>query len=267
VRPKQDPTLPEARQILFSLNDAGRQPPPPDDVDLADSCERVVHALNHLYPAGDPASEAKFRLNYHDVFGLAGLALEKEHGFDTATSKKQLDRIKRNIVEDEGPRIKNSNIKVQLHWAAWISFPVFGAFLLFSLLPDNGNLGWLKQLGANRATLANFMLLWVGCCLGVCLSYALRTQELTLEDLVTPDSDFLTPAIRLGLTGTLAMLLVMLSMLDIVDLTIAKSKLSDIADPNHQMFAFIVGTVCGIAEKLLPTKFMTATKDLVGGIK
>jgi hypothetical protein len=268
TRPKQDPSRPEARQITFTPNDAGKQPPPSDQMDLASDVNRVIHALNHLYPPGDPTSEANFRFFYRSVFGVAQLALEKEKGFDAKTAQTQLDIIKKDIVDDEGPRVKSANIKMQLKWAAWIAIPFGAAYLLLSHVPDNGYIGrWLGELGAKRAAVANFMLLWVGCFLGVCLSYALRTTKLTIEDLVNPESDYLTPAIRLLLTGTLTMLLVMLSMLDIVDVSIASHKLSSIANPDSQMLAFVLGVIFGIGEKLLPATIMAKTKDLVGSIK
>ncbi len=271
VRPTQDSSNPQARQIVFTLNPLGKQPPPSDQMELYAGFERVIHALNHLYPVGDPAAEAKFRLFYRTVFGLAQLSLEADEavgGFSADTARKNLDAVNKDIVDDEAPRVKNANIKEQLRWALWIAIPAALAYMVLSHVPDAGNLGgWLKELGASRATVANFMLLWVGCCLGVSLSYALRKPEFTLEDLVTPESDFLTPAIRVALTGTLTMLLVMFSVLGIADVKVASHSLSDVANPNEQMLAFVVGVICGIGEKLLSGTVMAKTKSLLGSIK
>lgn len=271
VRPNQDPSDSKARQIVFTPNPAGKQPPPNDQMELYAGFERVIHALNHLYPAGEPASEAKFRLLYHTVFGLAQLALEADEahgGLGVDAAKKALEAVQKDIVDDEAPRVKNANIREQLRWALWISIPAVVAYMVLSHVPSDGYLStWLTELGAQRATVANFMLLWVGCCLGVCLSYALRKPDFTLEDLVTPESDFLTPAIRIGLTGTLTMLLVMFSVLGIVDLAIASHKLSDVANPNEQMLAFVAGVICGIGEKFLSGTVMSKTKSLMGNIK
>jgi hypothetical protein len=266
--PRQDPLVKEARQIMYTLNDAGQQPPSSEQLELVAEFEKVIHVLNHLYPPGDPDAESKFRLRYRTVFGLSRVSLQKVKGYNAETAKKTLDTIKADLINHEAPRIKNTNIKEQLRWAAWIAGPAAAAYVILSRVPDNGVLAtWLTDLGANRATVANFMLLWVGCCLGVSLSYALRKSVFTLDDLVDPESDYLTPAIRVALTGTLAMLLVMLSMLKIVNISFADHSLSQVADAGQAMLAFVVGVICGIGEKLLSGTILTKSEALVGGIK
>ncbi len=267
-RPKQDPLNPKARQIMFTLNDASKKPPSADQLALVAEFERTIHALNHLYPPDHPGAEDKFRLLYRTVFGLARVALQQVNGYTPEGARKALEAVQEDIINHEAPRVKNGNIKEQLKWAAWIALPAALAYVILSRVPDDGVLGsWLGELGANRAVLANYMLLWVGCCLGVCLSYALRKPKFMLEDLVNPESDFLTPAIRLALTGTLAVLLVMFSVLEFFDLTVAKHSLSDIAKPNSQMLALVVGIVLGIGEKLLSGTVLSKSEALVGNLK
>jgi hypothetical protein len=260
--PRQNPSDANARNIIFSRKDTATGQLPRDQIEVCDGIEKIIHALNFLYPAGKHRDDANFRLYYVRVFGLAKVALEKGT-FDADFAKKELALIERDLIDDKGPYIKNKHIKDLLRCAAWLSIPAFLAYVVLCQY----ELDWLQKLHANRQVLANFMLLWLGCFLGVCLSYALRKPDMTLEDLVTTDSDFLTPLIRLAFTGTLAMLLVMLSMLKLLDVKFGPLALSEVSSDNQQMLAFVVGVICGIGEKLLSGTITTKTKALIGNGK
>jgi hypothetical protein len=107
----------------------------------------------------------------------------------------------------------------------------------------------LGQLGIEASTAANFMLLWVGTFVGVCLSYAIRTHVFTLSDLTRANSDYLAPEIRLLLTGSFATLLALAAFAGFADLTIGSVHAKDIA--SKPMLAFVVGAIIGISEQKL----------------
>ena len=52
-----------------------------------------------------------------------------------------------------------------------------------------------------------------------------------------------------------------------IDISIASQKLSDVANQNQEMLAFVVGVICGISEKILSGTITTKTKALIGSVK
>ena len=113
--------------------------------------------------------------------------------------------------------------------------------------------------------MANFMLLWVGCFLGVWLSYGIRTTSFTLSDLTITDSDRLTPAIRLVFAGTLTMILGIIFAFPILEIKIGNFPITDFN--TQPMLAFLLGCFCGISELVLPTTVAKRASDFISNIK
>jgi hypothetical protein len=263
--PPQDPTDPRARQIAFHLRRGLSTVPPPEQLEWHRAADRVIHAINHVYPRGEDSSASKFRLFYVSVFALARLTLQ-DGILNINDARQELSAIERDLIEDAGPTVKNMHILDLLMWAAWLSLPFLLAYIFLCHVPAPAEkysriYEFFHKIHVQPAVLANFMLLWLGCFLGVCLSYALRKHDFTVDDLITAEADLLRPAIRLAFAGTLAMLLVMFAVWGIVDVQVGHTSLSSVADPEKSMFAFFVGTICGISEILLPGK-LSATAVL-----
>ena len=108
---------------------------------------------------------------------------------------------------------------------------------------------FFMSMKINASATANYMLLWVGTFIGVCLSYAIRTHTFTLADLTRTDADYLAPTARLLLTGSFVMLLTLAAVLNLVELSIGSVKLSDVA--TNPLLAFLIGSILGISEQKL----------------
>jgi hypothetical protein len=244
-----NPSLPEAADIYFGIDATGPQPPPKDQGELQGEIERVLNAVQRLYLSDGTAPQPRFRRYYVRLFRLAQLGLE---GPDASpeVAKGALATVKRDLIDDEAGRVKNGHLIRLGLAAAWFSVPFVLLYVLLALFSTTDSDNVLLGLGVQRATAANFMVLWVGCFLGVWLSYGIRTSTITIEDLTTTDSDRLLPHVRLLFAGALTMLAGMLFVLGIVEVKIgpfATSKIS--TDPA---LAFIVGIFCGISEAGLP---------------
>ena len=124
---------------------------------------------------------------------------------------------------------------------------------------------FLDRLHIEPTTPASFVVVWLGCFLGVCFSFTLRKHDFKVDDLVAKtESDLLRPVARLAFAGTLTMLLVMLSTLNMVDVKCGSLALSRVTEPHSHTLAFVVGVVCGISELLLPVKVMGQTARFGG---
>lgn len=252
--PPQDRHDDRARQILYSANPGVK--PSSEEMRVCDRVDRILHALNHLYKPGDPASDVKFRAYYANLFGVARWALEAKE-FDPPAAMKELDVIEKDLVEDEAPAVKTRRIKDQFIMAAAFSIPVLISYAILRQVSSGGELDlFLKRFGGDRLITANLMLLLFGSFVGVCLSYAYRKPEFaSADDLVSADRDQLLPWLRLVLIAALSVLLVLFARVGVVNLTVGSFALATVL--TAQTPAFVVGALCGIGEQLLPNTVMT----------
>ncbi len=224
--------------------------PTDDQSKLYDDVTSVLDVVRRLYlDTGSRPNKAKFRAYYVRLFRLAQVGLE---GTDPSPkqAKGALESLKASLLDDEGLNIKTRNLSALGETALMLSLPL--AVVYFVLLVV-GPGEWDKLLGAlqiSRVAMANVMLLWIGCFLGVCLSYGVRTNTLSLADLVNPGPDRLSPGMRLLFIGALTMFFGMLFMKKIVELKIGTYSTADIG--NDPALAFIVGTLFGLSEAVLP---------------
>ncbi len=270
-----------ARVLVFDVQIAkGGASPTADDMALYREISRIEHALTELYPAGRAGAELRFRPFFVRLFHIAQLALEGDVKVDkagrvisvggrlsAAAAKAEVQAIADELVEDEAPRIKHLTLRSLTRGAVWAGGPALLAYAVISLLaPDatSQNLftDALARLHVNPVTAANFMLLWTGTMVGVCLSYAFRTTPFTLADLTrTPGSD-LSASQRLLFTGTLAVILVLMAMLQLGNVTLGEVSVAKAAE--LPMMAFVVGAVLGMGEKTLSKTVATRAGQLFG---
>lgn len=276
-----DPTQPEARDIVFDLQlrEGGPQPTK-DEMDMYAAIGRVHDVLTELYPASVDGSEKRFRQHFVSLFYLARLALEgdsldrgKTRGgrLGLELARNELKRIEDELIDDEEGRIKNQHLRELARWGAWFSAPLALAYLVLQTSAPGDLLHrLLSALQIYPSVMANYLLLWVGCFIGVGLSYAYRKPKLGLEDLVRLDTDRLNVPTRLVLAGLSTMLLVMLSAFGVFDITIgAASKLSSLSvdGKGSAMLAFAVGAICGISELALSGALSSKLKSVIPGGK
>lgn len=241
-----DPASDKAVDIYF----APAGVPPDDQSKLYDDITYVLDVVRRLYlPDGTCPNKQKFRAYYVRIFRLTQVGLQ---GQDAAPkqAKSALDSIKASLLDDEGLRVKTRNLSALAEMATVLSLPCLVFYFVLCVIGSGEIEKLLGELGLSRVATANFMLLWVGCLVGVCLSYGVRTATLSLADLVSSGPDRLPPGTRLVFIGTLTMLFGLLFCYGIVEVKIGGYSSANIAtDPG---LAFIVGALFGLSEAKLP---------------
>jgi hypothetical protein len=262
THPRQNRDDERAHDIVFSANHAG-PPADADDIEVCDRTDRMLHALHHLYPAGTPADEAAFRWFYVRLYGVARMRLETKQ-FAADVAKREMALLENDLIEDAGPRIKRESVTAHLRWAGAFSIPVATAFAVLRLRPSLND-GWLAAFGSTSIVAGNFMLLLLGCFLGVCLAYAWRRPEFAkVDDLVKPELDLLAPWMRLGLASAISVLLALMALAGLGRLELGPMKLTDMGDMSNPAFPFILGAFFGMFEKKLPGALISKAPALLG---
>jgi len=261
-----DPGNPAATDIYFGINVAAGKTPSKDEVELQIEISKVLGVLQRLYRNGaaPAAGGLKFRMYYVRLFRLAQLGLEGPQGSEEI-AKAALAMVAADIIDDEAGRIKNGHMKSLGYCAAAFCVLFLVLFVLLKLPALAPMQAWLAAFDMNAQTVANFMLLWVGCFVGVWLSYGVRTTTLSISDLVVTDSDRLIPAIRLIFAGVLTMLLGLTFVLGLVEIKLGSFSITDIG--TRPMLAFLVGVFCGLSELVLPAAVAKRASDFIGKLK
>lgn len=245
-KPAPDPAAEAAVDIYVSPTGQ----PTDDQSKLYDDVTGVLDVVRRLYlPSGARPHRAKFRTYYVRLFRLAQVGLE---GKDPSPKQARgaLESLKASLLDDEGLHIKTRNLSALGETALMLSLPLVIVYFVLMVAGAGDIDKLLKALMISRQAMANFMLLWIGCFIGVCLSYGIRTTTLSLDDLVNPGPDRLSPGTRLLFVGTLTMFFGMLFMEKIVEIKIG--NYSSAAIDKEPGLAFIVGTLFGLGEAALP---------------
>ena len=255
------PNDPRAVDIYFGLPG---EAPPKDQLDLQGEIEDVLDTARRLYLDAEPKREERFRRCYVRLFQLAQLGLEIANP-PTDLARGAVKEVVRDLIDDEAGHVKNGHLRVLGLEVLKFSAAFVYAYLVLRLLPEPLARFLDEHLDIDRAVASNFMLLWVGCFVGVWLSYGIRTVTFTLADLTSTDSDHLQPRFRLLFAGTLTMLLGLLFSLGIVEIQIGSYPLSGIR--SRPELAFLVGAFWGISEAALPGTVAQRASAFVAGIK
>lgn len=267
-----DPSDPNACELVFDIAIETGSSPDTTDLALYRQLEKIGHALRELYLTPQPPQEDKFRPYFVRLFYVAQLALEGDVSLDADKKKKvggrlsteaaraEIAALEKDLIEDEAPRLKNTRLAKLASSALSLSVVFLTGYVLLMLLPKSGDVvRLLGSLGVERNVLSYFMLLWVGCFVGVCLSYAMRTHDFGIAELTCDNPDFLAPHVRLLLTGTFAAVLAMVAIAGLGDVELGSLKLSDIkTDPTK---AFLLGAILGLGEQ----KLMGTVQARLGG--
>lgn len=264
-----NPTDPKAWDIYYGLPPDSPQPPPKDQSELQERIQKVLRSVQQLYKTFDQEKKDRasiqFRNYYVRLFKLAQLGLE---GANVATeiASSALTSLTAELIDDEAGRVKNAHLQTLGWHALGAAVPFAICYLILKQTGSNGTVAHLmSMLDIKRELMANFMLLWIGCFLGVWLSYGIRTASFTLSDLTITDGDRLSPTIRLVFAGTLTMILGIVFAYPILEI-----KIGDVPITNFKiqpMLAFLVGCFCGISELVLPTTVAKRASDFISNIK
>lgn len=255
--PPLDASSPSAREIYFGMS-AGAGIPPQDQLDLKRGIENALGVVQHLF--GD--DEAKFRQHYVPLIRLAELGLLGPNAMPEI-AKQALEGFASALVQSEGPRIKNGHLLRLAEYALKMSLPLLLAYISLRLTKPSGDLGKaLTALSIDPEVLSCFMMLWIGCFVGVVLSYGLRTTAMTITDLIVTDADYLLPPARLLFAGALTMIFGLVLQTHIVDIKIGNLESSKLLGSNP-MLAFVIGNFFGISELALPGAVTKKASDIL----
>ncbi len=258
------PSDPAAVDIYFGLDSTAPQPPPKEQGELHGELEKVLGVVQRLYLSNAAKPDMKFRRYYVRLFRLAQLGLE---GADVSTeiAKIALDTVTRDLLDDEGGRVKNNHLRELGRAALEFSVPFVVLYIGLSLAGSTEVCSLLAKLQIDPRIAANFMLLWVGCFLGVWLSYGIRTVTVTLDDLINTDSDRLLPRVRLVFAGSLTMVVGLLFIVGAIEVKLGTFVVTKIA--SSAPLAFLVGALCGISETSLPGVASKRAANFIGSLK
>jgi hypothetical protein len=158
--------------------------------------------------------------------------------------------------------VKNGHMQRLGKWAILLALPCLLFYAILRLDTESGFVRTLKALDVDPIMLSSFMMLWVGCFLGVVISYGSRTTTMNLNDLINTDADRLLPQLRLVFAGTLTMVLGVFLVLGVMELKIGSMSTEHIG--SNPMLAFLIGALCGISELVLPGTVTKKASDLLG---
>ncbi len=262
-----DPFDPAATEIYFGIAADAPQPIPKAQTDIKDGVEAALRAIGQLYlPAGTASdNQQRFRAYYVRLFSLAQLGCEASNA-QPEIAAGALAMLTSDLIDDEAGKVKSKHFKRLGSVALMLSLPFLFLYVLLraagrELLFANA----FDTLAIQPLVLANFMMLWIGCFLGVCLSYLIRTQKFTLADLTQTDDDALQPAVRLLFAGCLTMILGIVLVYPFLEVSIGDIPLTRIGD--SPMMAFLVGALCGVSERALPALIGKRASDFISSIK
>jgi len=257
AKPARDST---AVAIYFAIDDTVRDTAT-EQLDLKSEIEGVLHVLQRLFLDGTPsAGEAKFRRYYLQLLELTDTGLVGANAAPEV-ARRALRSLTSELIDDEGGRVKNGHISMLASKALAFSLPCLLGYIGLRFAGGCFVVA-LAKLAIEPVIASCFLLLWIGCFVGVVLSYGLRSTTMNLDDLINTDSDKLIPSIRLLYAGTLTMLLGMFMLM--AEMKIVIGSISSLQIGGNPMFAFLVGVLCGISESTLPATISKKAADLLG---
>jgi peptidoglycan biosynthesis protein MviN/MurJ (putative lipid II flippase) len=122
--------------------------------------------------------------------------------------------------------------------------------------------GWLGALGSD---LRNFFLLITGAAIGTWLSFSLRREVLTFEDLAVLERDQLDPGTRVVFIAGLVVVAGLLFWSRAITVGIGDFGTFE-AMHQHGSWALLAGLLAGIAERALATVVSKRAGDFAGAI-
>ena len=221
------------RDILFQTRKDVSASDSEEQLNLRDEIDRVLVVLRMLFK-----DDESFNYYFKTVLSLAQAGLVGEHAAPNVAMR-ALKELKNEITAREAGKIKNEYMK-----ALGIKAFIYGLPVLI--------VGLIIRFYFNELLFANFFFLWIGCFVGVWLSFGVRKTELKFEDLNILEKDRLDPSVRLFFTGFLTTFIGLLFSTGAVSIEFGKIS-TDLFSSNLQV-AILIGLICGFSEKALPSK-------------
>ena len=219
--------------------------------------ERETRAANTWW-FSEAAIEA-LRLRRHDyvlqLYGIATVGLTNVDPSQAPFAQADLDRFRSEFRDREAGLVKNDYL-----WR-------LGAWCLLALLVSaaayiGAKGGWL---GPVAFELRNFALLTCGAALGTWLSFSLRREVLSFEDLAVLERDQLDPSTRVLFITGLVLVAGLLFWSRAITVGIGDFGTYE-AMHLHGSWALLAGLLAGIAERALATVVSKRAGDFAGAI-
>lgn len=258
-----NPASPGAVDIFYGLKDSP-SPPPDDQIDLQLNIDKVLRAARVLYMGSEPPQPEKFRPYFVRLFRIAQLGMEGPN-VAPGVAKGVLAAIAADLIDDEAGKIKNAYLMRLGKCTVLYSSVCFALYVFLRLFPGEAIGTALRRMQVDPPLLAAFALLWIGCFIGVWLSYGIRKSTFTLVDLTRSEDDLLAPPVRLVFAGLLVTVVGLLFALDLVELRIGQMSLTNLT--WNPMLALLIGLFCGISELALPSSIGARAKGFLNSIK
>jgi hypothetical protein len=232
------------RDIRFAPSKDAPDPIPEDQLILRDDIDHALAILRELFKNDDN----RFRLYFHPLLSLAPTGLVGNKA-QPELAKRALIRLKEEIVISESGNIKNRYMKELGKKAIFLGIP--STFIALSLYLFN-----------TQSIICHFLFLWSGCMVGVWLSFGARKTILKFEDLPILDEDRLEPYIRLIFCGLLTITIGLL--FSTKALVVKLGAVSSEQITESVQTSILIGALCGLGEKILPSKIAQQVSKLLG---
>jgi hypothetical protein len=227
--------------IVYQVADDAPGDCPEDQLALKNDLEAAEAALKVLYP------DENLRVpRFRELLSLAQVGLQGNAEPKVAASA--LANLKQSILITEGGARKNRYLKKLGLWAAVFAAPALVLSVVLKYILPCMHVAF-TCCKPEIAVLANFSLLWGGAMIGAWLSYGLRTETLTFEDLTTPEEDRLEPGVRLIFVGVLALVVGLALYLGILEVSFGKISSHDFK--RRSGLAQLIGVLMGASERAL----------------
>jgi hypothetical protein len=242
--------------IEYRVDPNAQGPCPDDQLALKNDIEAAEAALKVLYP------DESLRLpKFRELLSLASVGLAGANAAPKIAAA-ALASFKQGILLTEGGARKNRYLKDLGKFAVlFAALPLLVAVVLRYGVPCFWTLSSCAKTVA--ALLTNFSLLWSGAMLGAWLSYGLRTEVLTFEELVLPEEDRLEPLVRLLFVGMLAMVLGLALYIGVLDISFG--KVSSRQFIHRTALALLLGVLMGASERALSGQVTKLAGNLLPG--
>jgi hypothetical protein len=242
--------------IRYQVAPGAQGPCPDDQMALKADIEAVEAALKVLYP-DEVLRLPKFR----ELLSLAAVGLDGPNAAPKIAAA-ALVSLKTGILLTEGNARKNRYLKQLGKWAVLFGgIPLLLVLCLRYVLVCYWTL--LPCVKPDSDLLVHFCLLWIGGMLGAWISYGLRTDVLTFDELVLPEEDRLEPPVRLLFVGTLVLILGLALYIGVVDISFGKISSRDFI--HRTSLAILLGVLMGASERALSGQMTKLAGQLMPG--
>jgi hypothetical protein len=185
--------------------------------------------------------------------GLVGAAAQP------STAKRALANLQAEVVDHEAERLKSAYMRRLGIAALWFAVPgalVAAVAQVIGTFPEYTTPHGLLSPEAVRS----IGLIVAGCAMGVWLSFGVRKQTLTFQDLNVADRDYLAPTLRLIFTELLTISLTVLFTAGVAEVTLG--TLSSATVYSNPLAGLVFGLLCGLGEQALPKQLVHQAERL-----